>query len=139
MIDEQRETTLPIVRQESWHFFRNLALLKVTRQQRETHQKQEQVREDHPFVLHVQPEAREANPELKSGEGELVCGDGRKPSQSDCKCLLMEERNAEQGQRKKDEVHGDSEDQYRLDHVSPLRSKILCRPAMILLTSSLVR
>ena len=58
--DEQREAALPVVRQESRHLVRHLALLEMPRQQREAHQQQEQVGEDHPFVLHVQREAGEA-------------------------------------------------------------------------------
>jgi hypothetical protein len=47
------------VRQEGRHRVRDAAVFEVARQDRGAHQQQEQVREDHPFVPHVQREAGE--------------------------------------------------------------------------------
>ena len=58
--DEQRKAALPVVGQEGRHLVRDAALLEMARQQREAHQQQEQVRQDHPFVLQVPAETREA-------------------------------------------------------------------------------
>ena len=52
--DEQHEAALPVVGQEGRHLVGHAALLEMPRQQRKAHQQQEQVREDHPFVLQVQ-------------------------------------------------------------------------------------
>ena len=47
----------PSIRQKCRHLVWDAAIFKMTREDRKPHQQQEQVCEDHGFVLHVQREA----------------------------------------------------------------------------------
>ena len=82
----------------------------MPRQEREAHQEQEQVGEDHPFVLEVQAEAGEAGAVFEAGEQELVERDGREPGERDCERVMVEQGDPEQGQAEQDEVDRDAED-----------------------------
>ena len=64
--------------------------------------------------LQVQGEAGKAGTELEAGERELVDRDRRQAGQSDRKRVMVEQRHAEQGQRKQDEIHRDPEEVERL-------------------------
>ena len=75
---EQREAALPVVRKKRGHLVRDAALFEMPREQRKSHQQQEQVREDDPLVLHVQREAGEPGAGLEARERELVERDRRK-------------------------------------------------------------
>ena len=88
--DEQHESALPVVGQEGRHLVGDAALLEMPRQQRKTHQQQEQVREDHPFVLQVPGETRQAVAELEAREREFVEGDRRKSRERDFERAMME-------------------------------------------------
>ena len=82
---EQREPALPAVGQERRHLVGNAAVLEMPRQDRKAHQQQEQVREDHPFVLHVQAEAGQSGAELEAGEDQLVEDDRGEAGERDLK------------------------------------------------------
>ena len=82
----------------------------MPRQQRESHQQQEQVGEDHPLVLQVQREAGQPGAELEAGEGELVERDRRQPGQRDCERVMMKQRDAEQRQAEQDEIDRNAEE-----------------------------
>ena len=107
---EQREPALPSVGQERRHLVRNAAVLEVPGQDRKAHQQQEQVREDHPFVLHVQAEAGQSGAELEAGEDQLVQDDRGEAGERDLKRAVVEERHAKQGHGEQDEVDRDAED-----------------------------
>ena len=62
--DQQRETAFPLARQVSGQFTGNLRLFEVFGQKCKTHQKTEQVRQNHPLVLEVQNQSAEAVPAL---------------------------------------------------------------------------
>jgi hypothetical protein len=85
----------------------------VARQDREPHQQQEQVRKDHRFVLHVQHEAGEADAEFEAGENQLVEDDRGQPAERDLQRLVMENRDADERQRKQDEIDRDTEHVHR--------------------------
>ena len=91
-----------------------LALLEMAREQRKAHQQQEQVGEDHPLVLQVRGEARQAGAVLEAGEAELVERDGGKPGQRHLQRVVVEQRDAEQRQREQDEIDRDAGDKQRL-------------------------
>ena len=110
---EQREAALPSVGQERRHLVRDAALLEMARQDRETHQQQEQVRQHHPLVLDVQRKAAEAGAGFESRERELVEDDGGEAGERDLERAVMEQRDAEQRQRKQDEVDRNAEDKDR--------------------------
>ena len=93
---------------------RHLAVLEMLRQQRETEQQAQQVGEDDPFVLQVLDETRDAGARLEPGECELVEGDGRQPDQRHPQRVMVEQRHAEQRQRKQDEIDRNPEDGRRL-------------------------
>ena len=57
--------------------------------QREAHQQQEQIREDHPFVLHVQREAGQAGAEFEAGENVLVERDHGKAGERDRQGVMV--------------------------------------------------
>ena len=106
---QQHEPALPVVRQERRQHVRDVALLEMARQQRKADQQQEQVGQDHPFVLHAAAPGRaKPGPVFESGEEQLVDGDGRKPGQRDLQRVVMKERDAQQRQPKQDEVDRDA-------------------------------
>ena len=111
---EQHEPALPSVRQERRHFVGDAAVLEMARQDREAHQQQEQVREDHRLVLHVQREAGEASAELEAGEDELVDDDGGEPGERHLQRLVVEDRDADQREREQDEVDRNAEYEHWL-------------------------
>ena len=102
--DEQRQGAFPVVGQERGHLVGNSAPLEMPRQQRETHEEQKQVRENHPLVLHVQGEPREARAELEARERELVDRDRRESRQRDRKRMMVEHADADQGRCEQDEI-----------------------------------
>ena len=56
--------------------------------------------------------------ELESGEGKFVDDDGGEPGLRDRQRVTMEQRHAEQRQRKQDEIDGYSKQKYGFDHNS---------------------
>ena len=60
-------------------------------------------------MLHVQAEAREAGAELEAGEGDLVERDRREARERDRERVIVQQRDAEQGQREQDEVDRNAE------------------------------
>jgi hypothetical protein len=57
-------------------------------------------------VSQVADQARDAGPRLESGECHLVRDDGRQSDERHAQGVMVEQRNAEQGDREKDEVDG---------------------------------
>ena len=112
---QQRDAALPVVGKIGRHSVGHAAQLEMAREQRKPHQQQEQVGQDHPFVLHVQREAGEPGAEFEAGENELVERDGRKPGQRDVERVVVEQRDAEQRQAEQDEIDRDAEDVDRRD------------------------
>ena len=85
------------------------ALLEVPRQQRESHQQQEQVGEDHPLVPQVQRASPAMpGPSLKPVNSELVSRDDGEAGQRDLQRVVVEQRDAQQRQREQDEVDRDT-------------------------------
>ena len=107
---QQQEGALPVVGQEGRHDVGQLALLEMPREQREAHQQQEQIGEDHPLVPHMQRKAAEAGAELEAGEGELVGDDGGEAGERDLQGVLMEEGDAQQRRGEQDEIDGNAEE-----------------------------
>ena len=91
---EQHQPALPIVGQQHRHLVGHLTFFEVARQQRKSHQQQEQISQDYPFVLHMLRKASESGTILKSSKGDFVCGDRRKTCEGDLKRVMMKERNA---------------------------------------------
>src|SRR5215204_4776038 len=56
------------VRKQGRHLVRDSAFLEVAREDRKSHQQQEQVSEDHPVVVHVQHETPQARTDFKGRE-----------------------------------------------------------------------
>ena len=83
-----------------------MALLEVAREQREAHQQTEQVGQRHHFVSEMAGEAGQAKAGLESGEQDLVGADGDEAGQCDLQRVVVEERDAEQGQREQNEIDG---------------------------------
>jgi hypothetical protein len=110
---EQRQPALPAVRQERWHFVRHAAVFEVPRQDREAHQQQEQVGEDHGLVLHVQREPGEPGAKLEARENQLVEYNCGKTGERDLQGLVVEHRDAEQRQREQDEIDRNAENEHR--------------------------
>ena len=113
---QQRNAALPVVGKIGGHRVGHAAHLEVAREQREAHQQQEQVGQDHPFVLHVQREAGEAGAEFEAGEDQLVERDDRKPGQRDVQRVMVEQRDAQQRQAEQDEIDGNAEHIDRPHH-----------------------
>ena len=60
-------------------------------------------------MVHVPHEAFEAGAGLEAGEAELVEDDDRQPGQRDLQRVAVENRDADQRQRKEDEIEGNAE------------------------------
>ncbi len=84
------QRALPVVGEKGRHFIGNATLLEMAGQQREAHEQQKQVGQDHPLVLEMEDEAGEARAGLEACEGELVGGDDRKPSERDRERMAVE-------------------------------------------------
>jgi len=80
----------------------------MTRQDGETHQQQKQVREDHPFVLKLGHQARQAFALSEARKQELVKCNGHQPSQRNLKCLVVEHRHTQQRQAEQNELNRDA-------------------------------
>ena len=65
---EQHERALPVGGQEARQHQRHAALLEMPRQEREAHEQQEEVGEDHPLVREVAQQPADARAFLESGE-----------------------------------------------------------------------
>src|SRR3954453_261973 len=91
---EQNQAATPAVWQECWHVVRDSPLLEMTRQDRETHQQQKQVGEDHPFVLKLKHQARKVLTLSEARKQELVQCNGHKPGQRHLKRLVVKYRYA---------------------------------------------
>ena len=115
---QQEEGALPVVGQQRRHHIGNAALLEVAREQRKAHQQQEQVRQHHPFVLHMLEKSRRARTGLEAGESELVGGDGEETDERHVERLVVEKGDSKQRQREQDEVDGDAGDHDRLGHLA---------------------
>src|SRR3954466_3442709 len=113
--DEEDDATAPIVRKQRRHFVRDPAFLEVPRQNRKSHQQQEQVRENDPFVLEMGDEATEACAEFETGECHLVDDNGAKSAEGDGKGVMVEQGDAEQGQTEEQEVNRNSKEKNWLD------------------------
>ena len=111
---EQHEPALPAIRQECRHLVGDAALLEMAREDREAHQQQEQIGQDHGLVLHVQGETGEPRAGLEAGERQLVDDDRRKPGQRNLQGLVMEDRDPDQRQAEQDEVDRNSQHEHRL-------------------------
>jgi hypothetical protein len=98
--NQQHEGAFPVGRQDGRHPVGHAAHLEMAREQRKAHQQQKQVRKDHPFMLHVEREAKEPGAEFEAGERELVERDRGKAGQRDLQRVMMKQRDPEQGQRK---------------------------------------
>ena len=81
----------------------------MPRQQCETHEEQEQVRENHPLVLHVQGEPGEAGAELEARERELVDRDRREPGQRDLQAYDDGKPRPRAGSAEQDEIDRNAE------------------------------
>lgn len=110
---EQRNAASPAIRKKRRHLIGYVTLLEVAGKDGEAHQQQEQVRQDHPLVLHVPSQAGEPGAELEAGEDELVEEDCSEPRQRDLKRSMMEDRHAYQRQREEDEIDRNAEHEYR--------------------------
>ena len=110
---------------------RHAALLEVPRQEREAHEQQEQVREDHPLVLQMGDEPGDAGTFLEPGEHDLVGADDRQPDQRHAQGVVVEQRDAEQRERKENKVDGnraDARDVARMRHAWPRRLRATGAP-----------
>ena len=88
--DEQHNAALPVVRQQCRHLVRNPAFLEMARQQREAHQKKEQIAQSDPLMPQVVAETAEAGAVFESGEDQLVKHDGAETGQGNGQCVMME-------------------------------------------------
>ncbi len=107
---EQDERAFPVAGQEARQERGNAAVLEVLGKQREAEQEPQQIREDHPFVQQMQPEAGESRARLEAREQKLVEDDRGETDQRDFERVMMEQRDAEQREREKNEIDRDAED-----------------------------
>ena len=78
----------------------------MARQQREAHEKKEQIAQSDPLMPQVAAETAEACAVFESGEDQLVKHDGAETGQRNGQRVVMEQRDPEQRQREQDEVNG---------------------------------
>ena len=76
---EERQPALPVVRQNRRHLVRNPTLFEVAGEERETHQEQEQVRQDHPLMPDMQREPAKTRPVLEACEDSLYVAIAARP------------------------------------------------------------
>src|SRR5262249_30753111 len=92
------------------HLIGNAAQLEMAREQGKAHEQQEQVREDHPFVLEMKSKAGEARASLEAREGELVGDDDRQPRERDRERVAVEQCHAEKRKTEQDEIDWNSQE-----------------------------
>ena len=107
---QHHEPALPVVGQILGQDGRDVALFEVAREQGKTHEQAEQVGQHHPFVLEVPGQAGRPVAGLETGEQQFVKRDRRQAGQPDVQRVVVKQRNAEQGQRKENEVERDAGD-----------------------------
>jgi hypothetical protein len=78
----------------------------MLREQRETEQQAQEIGEDDPLVGHVREKTPDAGSLLESGEQDLVAGDHDEAGERHPQRVRVEQRNADQRQRKQDEIDG---------------------------------
>jgi hypothetical protein len=86
---EQHEAALPVVRQDARQRIRNMTVLEVLREQRESEQQQQQVDQDHPLMNQVGAKAAPASAALKWREKNLVKRNHQRAAGTNRECVLM--------------------------------------------------
>ena len=105
---EEGKAREPAPRQERRHLVGKPARFEMARENGETHQEQEQVRQVHPLLLEVESEPLEAIAGRKAGKGELVENDCGKPGEGGREGMAIEDRDPDKGQREQDEFEGNA-------------------------------
>jgi hypothetical protein len=89
----------------------------VPRKQREPHQQQEQIGQNHPFVREMLAQPSESCAKFEAGERQLVSNDNSKPRQCDRQRVAMEQRDPEESQREQNKLNRYSQQKWWFDHV----------------------
>jgi len=105
--DQQNEPAFPVTRQVLGQDHRHMAFLEMPRKQGKTHQQTEEVGQNDPFMTKMADESGEAVACLEAGKDQLVQGDRDHAGQADIERVVVEQRDAQQRQREKDEIERD--------------------------------
>ena len=111
---QHHETALPVGGQKLRQNHRHVALFKMPGKQRKTGEQAEQIDDRHPFMTQVANEAGKAGAGLETGNPYFVGADREQAGQSNVQRRMVEQRNAEQGQRKEDEFDGNAADRRQI-------------------------
>ena len=85
-----------------------MALFEVPREQGKAHQEAEQVGQDDPFMLEMQRQTGQPVAGLETGEHQLVQGDRCQAAEADVQGVVVEQGDAQQGEREEDELERDA-------------------------------
>jgi len=105
---QQDERALPVIGKQLGKPRRHLARLEVPGEERKAQQEAEQVREQYPLVHEMQHEPRRTRTFGKRRERDLVERDHDEAGDGDFQRVMVEQRHADQRERKEDEVDGNA-------------------------------
>ena len=111
--EQQHEAALPVIRQEARQHVWRMAVVKMRGEQGDSDEQAEQVREHHPFVTEMDQQSTYARTGRKAGEREFIGDDRTQPRERDRQRVVMEQRDAQQGRREKDEFEWNAGDHDR--------------------------